>query len=82
MPLPPIDELLGGAGNLAREKWDLMLPDELLHAGFERRYLDLAGAQRWAAQASTAIGVICTSAEKVTLSLSNKINKLSVVVQE
>jgi hypothetical protein len=32
--------------------------------------------------ADALIGVICTSAEKVTLSLSNKINKLSVVVQE
>lgn len=44
---PGLDELLNGAMNLEREKWDRLLPKELLGKSYASLNLDLDEAARW-----------------------------------
>nr|WP_246394528.1 DEAD/DEAH box helicase [Microbulbifer rhizosphaerae] len=48
------EELLKGAKNLAREKWDWVLPENLLARGYASNYLDLNEAMNWLRQMTTA----------------------------
>lgn len=45
--VPPVEELLAGMDNLAREKWDDLLPLPLLQRGYASLHLDLAEARSW-----------------------------------
>lgn len=51
--IPPLDQLLANAKNLAREKWDWALPDSLLRKAYASLNLDLTEARDWA-QGATA----------------------------
>jgi ATP-dependent Lhr-like helicase len=44
---PDLDVLLADVKNLAREKWDWALPDNLLRKGYASQYLDLPEAAEW-----------------------------------
>ena len=44
---PDPDELLDGAGNLIREKWDHLLSERLLRTSYATLYLDIALAVQW-----------------------------------
>jgi len=44
---PNLDELLAGAMNLEREKWDRLLPKELLGKSYASLNLDIDEAARW-----------------------------------
>lgn len=45
---PPLDELLVDASNLKREKWDHVLPENLLRKSYASLNLDIAEAIDWA----------------------------------
>jgi ATP-dependent Lhr-like helicase len=47
--LPALADLMHGASNLEREKWDWALPPALLHTTYASLRLDLGEAQRWLA---------------------------------
>lgn len=47
--LPDPDALLAGASNLAREKWDIALPDALLRRSYASQRLDMQEVRRWLA---------------------------------
>jgi ATP-dependent Lhr-like helicase len=49
-PLDPLN-LLEGADNLAKEKWDWALPRPLLKRAYASLWLDIPAAQEWARQA-------------------------------
>jgi ATP-dependent Lhr-like helicase len=44
---PSVNELLEGARNLEREKWDWALPPELLKKAYASLYLDIEAAKQW-----------------------------------
>jgi ATP-dependent Lhr-like helicase len=44
---PPLDMLLADVKNLAREKWDWVLPDALLRRAYASLYLDLDEGLGW-----------------------------------
>jgi ATP-dependent Lhr-like helicase len=44
---PPLDMLLEDASNLQREKWDWVLPDDLLRKAYASLYLNLEEALLW-----------------------------------
>ncbi|WP_155952068.1 hypothetical protein [Pseudoxanthomonas suwonensis] len=46
-PVPPVDELLAHADNLAKEKWDWLLSPHLLHITYASSNLNLAEALSW-----------------------------------
>ncbi|MBG6083044.1 DEAD/DEAH box helicase [Rubrivivax gelatinosus] len=46
-PLPPIEDLLAGAANLEREKWDWALPPALLCRSYASVRLDVVEARQW-----------------------------------
>lgn len=48
--MPPVDQLLSGATNLIREKWDWALPPALLRKSYASLHLDLDEAMRWLAR--------------------------------
>ena len=47
--LPPV-ELLSGAKNILREKWDWVLPEDMARRSFASLCLDFAGAKEVACQ--------------------------------
>ncbi len=50
LPPPSPEELLKGAKNLAREKWDWVLPEDLLARSYASSHLDLDEAIGWLQQ--------------------------------
>ncbi|MNL64164.1 hypothetical protein D3C87_1883560 [compost metagenome] len=46
---PSADELLEGAQNLEREKWDWALPSDLLKKAYASLNLDIEAAKNWVA---------------------------------
>ena len=53
-PPPDAQQLLAGAFNLRREKWDWALPEHLLKKSYSSLQMDVAGAHAWAQQYSAA----------------------------
>jgi ATP-dependent helicase Lhr and Lhr-like helicase len=51
--IPPLEVLLVDVKNLAREKWDWVLPDQLLRKAYTSQYLNLEEATEWVKQAVT-----------------------------
>lgn len=51
---PPLDMLLANVKNLAREKWDWSLPDELLRKAYTSLYLDLDEGLAWLRKVTAA----------------------------
>lgn len=52
---PPLDMLLADVQNLAREKWDWALPDNLLRKAYASLYLDLDEALKWVRRISPPV---------------------------
>jgi ATP-dependent Lhr-like helicase len=53
-PPPDAQQLLAGACNLRRAKWDWALPEHLLKKSYASLQMDVAGAHAWAQQFSAA----------------------------
>ncbi|MCL6692413.1 DEAD/DEAH box helicase [Pseudomonas sp. R3.Fl] len=49
-PAQPLSEILAGVENMMREKWDWVLPPELLTASYASAYLDVENARKTALQ--------------------------------
>ncbi|MFK8399972.1 DEAD/DEAH box helicase [Pseudomonas sp. BGr12] len=52
-PAPLVTDLLADVKNMVREKWDWVLPSELLAASFASTYLDIEGARSTASALSS-----------------------------
>lgn len=51
---PPLDMLLEDVSNLQREKWDWVLPEDLLRKAYASLYLDIDDALRWCKEITVA----------------------------
>lgn len=54
---PSVDQLLAGASNIQREKWDWALSPGLLRQSYASLYLDLPEAIQWASQSDRCSGI-------------------------